>query len=129
VFIAGGIGITPMISMLRTLADRGDRRPLRLIYASNTWEGVTFRDEIEALQKRLNLRVVHVLRDPPQGWQGEQGFVSRELLARHLPPERKRNAYEVFVCGPKQMMDSVEQALVELGVHVGDFHSERFDLV
>jgi predicted ferric reductase len=129
VFIAGGIGITPMMSMLRTLAGRGDRRPLLLIYANNTWEDVTFREEIDALKQQLNLRVVHVLRDPPEGWQGEQGFVSRDLLARHLPPERKRNAYEVFICGPKPMMDSVEQALVGLGVHMGDFHSERFDLV
>jgi predicted ferric reductase len=129
VFIAGGIGITPIMSMLRTLVDRGDERPLLLIYANNRWEDVTFRDEFEALQQRLNLRVVHVLRDPPEGWQGEQGFVSRELLARYLPPERKRNTYETFICGPKPMMDAVEKALAELGVPLGDFHSERFDLV
>jgi len=129
VFVAGGIGITPMMSMLRTLADRGDRRSLLLIYANNTWEDAAFRDEIDSLRQRLDLRVVHVLRDPPEGWQGEQGFVSRDLLARYLPPERSRDAFEVFVCGPKPMMDSVEKALVELGVHLGDFHSERFDLV
>ena len=129
VFVAGGIGITPMMSMLRTLADRGDRRSLLLFYANNTWEDVAFREEIDSLRQRLNLQVVHVLRDPPEGWQGEQGFVSRDLLARYLPTERSRDAFEVFICGPKPMMDSVETALVELGVHVGDFHSERFDLV
>jgi predicted ferric reductase len=129
VFVAGGIGITPMMSMLRTLADRGDRRTLLLIYANNTWEDVAFREEIDSLRQRLDLRVVHVLRDPPEGWQGEQGFVSKDLLARHLPPERSRDAFEVFICGPKPMMDAVETALVELGVHLGDFHSERFDLV
>jgi len=129
VFVAGGIGITPIMSMLRTLGDRDERRPLLLIYANNTWEDITFREEIDALQQQLNLRVVHVLRDPPEGWQGEQGYVSRDLLARHLPPERKRNAYEVFICGPKPMMDNVERALVELGVYLGDMHSERFDLV
>ena len=128
-FVAGGIGITPMMSMLRTLADRGDQRSLLLIYANNTWEDVAFREEIDSLQQRLTLQVVHVLRDPPEGWQGEQGFVGKEVLARHLPPERCPDAFEVFICGPKPMMDSVEKALVELGVHLGDFHSERFDLV
>jgi predicted ferric reductase len=115
--------------MLRTLADRADRRPLLLIYANNRWEDVTFRQEIEALQQQLNLRVVHVLLDPPEGWQGERGFVTQDLLARHLPAERKCNVYEIFVCGPKPMMDAVEKALTELGVPLGDFHSERFDLV
>ncbi|MBN1135762.1 MAG: ferric reductase-like transmembrane domain-containing protein [Anaerolineae bacterium] len=129
IFIAGGVGITPIMSILRTLADRGDRRPLLLIYANNRWEDVIFRDEFDALQQQLNLRVVHVLRDPPEGWQGEQGFVGRELLARYLPPERKRNTYETFICGPKPLMDAVEKALTELGVSLGDFHSERFDLV
>lgn len=42
VLIAGGVGITPMISMIRTLADRGDRQPLMLIYGSKDWESVTF---------------------------------------------------------------------------------------
>ncbi len=129
VFIAGGIGITPMMSMLRTLADRSDRRPLWLIYANNKWEDVTFREEIEQLKERLNLRVVHVLADSPQDWDGERGFVTAELLDRHLPRGRRRNSYEIFICGPKPMMDAVEKALTRLGVPLGDFHSERFDLV
>ncbi|MEJ5203108.1 MAG: ferric reductase-like transmembrane domain-containing protein, partial [Anaerolineales bacterium] len=61
IFIAGGVGITPMMSMLRTLADRNDRRPLWLIYANKTWDGVIFREEIEQLKQRLNLQVIHVL--------------------------------------------------------------------
>jgi predicted ferric reductase len=129
VFIAGGIGITPMMSMLRTLADRADQRPLLLIYANDRWEDVTFREEIEVLQQQLNLRVEHVLVDPPESWPGEQGFVTRDLLARHLPAERKRNSYEIFVCGPIPMMNAVEKALAELGVPLSSYHSERFDLV
>ena len=46
VLIAGGIGITPMMSMLRTMADRGDRRRILLIYANRNWEDVTFREEL-----------------------------------------------------------------------------------
>ena len=61
VLIAGGVGITPMMSMLRTLADRGDKRPVILLYGSKDWESITFRDELEALKSRLDLKVVHVL--------------------------------------------------------------------
>ena len=129
VFIAGGIGITPMLSMLRTLADRNDRRPLTLIYANKTLDTAPFRGEIEQLKPRLDLRVVEVLENPPPDWQGEQGFVTRAVLDRHLPADRVKDVYEIFICGPKPMMDAVEKALVQSGIFIGDFHSERFDLV
>lgn len=47
-FIAGGVGITGLISMLRTMADRGDVRPAVLVYANGDWEGVVFREELSA---------------------------------------------------------------------------------
>ena len=127
VLIAGGVGITPMMSHLRTFADRGDLRPLLLIYANNVWDQVTFREEIERLQPALNLRVVHVLAKAPQGWEGASGFVTEELLRRWIPPPEA--GHEYFVCGPPGMMLAVEQALLRLGVARGDVHSERFDLV
>ena len=129
VFIAGGIGITPIMSMLRTMKDRADTRPLVLIYGNNKWEEITFREEIAELERHLNLKVIHVLAFPPEDWQGEQGFITAEILDRYLPEERKTNVYEVFLCGPPLMMDIVEQLLPEVGVSLGDFHSERFDLV
>jgi predicted ferric reductase len=128
-FIAGGVGITPIMSMLRTLADRGDRRPLLLLFANRDWENVIFREELEALRARLNLTLVHVLEKPPAGWAGEIGFVSRDLLDRYLPGEKARNSIEIFICGPPKMMNAVESALVKIGVPLGDFHSERFNLV
>ena len=67
---------------MRTMKARQDARPLVLIYANNRWEEITFREEIEALGDHLNLEVVHVLFDPPEGWQGESGFVSRDILER-----------------------------------------------
>jgi predicted ferric reductase len=129
VFIAGGIGITPMISMLRTMADRGEQRPLMLIYANRDLESMTYHEEIGELEKVLNLMVIYVLERPPEGWQGETGFLTLEMLDRYLPEDRRKNAYEIFICGPKPMMDVVESALVKMGIDVGDFHSERFDMV
>lgn len=129
VFIAGGIGITPIMSMLRTLADRMDKRPLTLIYANKTLETATFLEEIDELVKKLNIKVVHVLESPPEGWQGEKGFVNADILKRNLPAKSNRNEMEIFLCGPGPMMDAVEKALVLLEIPMGDFHSERFNLV
>jgi predicted ferric reductase len=126
VFIAGGSGIVPCMSMLRTLADRGDRRPHLLLYGSAVLERTIFREALAALSTRLDLRVVHVLERPPEGWRGEQGYLTQAMLDRWLP-HRGRHAY--FVCGPGAMMDVAEEALARLGVPLSDLHSERFDLV
>ncbi len=127
VFIAGGIGIAPIMSMLRTLADRDDRRPLLLIYAYNTLERLTFREEIESLAARLNLRLTLVLQNPPPDWQGERGFITEELLERHLPSQPEHCHY--FVCGPVPMIRLVENALHRQGIPLARVHSELFDLV
>ena len=76
VLIAGGIGITPMMSMIRTLADRGAKRPVILLYGSKDWDLITFREELETLKPRFNLMIVHVLADPPAGWTGERGYIT-----------------------------------------------------
>lgn len=130
VFIAGGIGIAPVMSMLRTLADRGDRRPLLLIYGNRVWERVAFREELGRLQQRLDLRVVHALIEPPDGWTGEHGLITQELLARHLgATQGERSDRQFFVCGPTGMAQSVESALATLGVEPHRVHSELFEWV
>jgi predicted ferric reductase len=127
VLVAGGVGITPLISMLRTHADRGDPRPVTLFYGNREWESVTFREEIEALRGRMNLRVVHVLERPPEGWTGERGLITADLLRRHLPDGREGLRY--FVCGPVPMMDALEGALASLGVPDARVVTERFEMV
>lgn len=127
VFIAGGVGIAPIMSMLRTAADRGERRPLTLIYANNRREDVIFREELEALRARLDLVIVHVLAEPPAGWDGEQGYVDQALLERHLPPDRRGRHY--FLCGPQPMTGAVQEALHRLEVPLSHVHFELFDMV
>jgi len=127
VLIAGGVGITPMMSILRTLADEGDRRPVILLYGSKDWEAITFREELEALTARLDLTVVHVLEHPPAGWTGERGFITADVLRRHLPPGHADHEY--FICGPNVMMDAIERALGTLGVPIWKYHSERYSFV
>src|SRR5262252_3273308 len=127
VLIAGGIGITPMMSMIRTLADVGDKRPVMLLYGSKDWDSITFREELEELKARLDLTVIHVLSDPPTDWTGERDYISAALLARHLPTPYADHEY--FICGPGPMMDAIEKALGELGVPMSKYHSERYSFV
>jgi predicted ferric reductase len=127
VLIAGGVGITPMMSMIRTLADVGDKRPVMLLYGSKDWDSITFREELEELKARLDLTVIHVLSDPPTDWTGERGYISAALLARHLSTPYADHEY--FICGPGPMMDAIEKALGELGVPMSKYHSERYSFV
>lgn len=126
VFIAGGIGLAPMMSMLRALADRDDRRRHLLIAAHGQWDRIPLRDELHALKDRLDLAVVHVLEQPPEGWTGERGWLDRPLLERHLPAERAQ--FEYFICGPVPMIRICELSLSELGVPAARLHTELFDL-
>ncbi len=129
VFIPGGIGVTPIMSMMRTLADRGDKRPIKLFYCNQEWDTLTFREEVEDLKKKLNLQVILTIERPPQDWQGEKGFLNSTILNKYLPPEWKSKGTEVFLCGPAPMMNAVEKALLASGFEENQVHTERFALV
>ena len=96
VFVAGGVGIAPIMSMLRTLADRGDRRPIRLLYGNRCWDDVTFREEIDALRARLNLVVAHVLQEPPVEWTGLHGVLSETVLRSSIPDDAPVVSFSSF---------------------------------
>lgn len=127
VLIAGGIGITPLYSMCQTMAEREDVRPVLLFYGAPDYESLTFREELEALKGRMSLQVIYVLNEPEDDWQGEQGFISVDLLKRYLPKQYRRFVY--FVCGPEPLMDAMEAALPELGIPREKVLSERFGMV
>ena len=127
VFIAGGIGIAPIFSMLRALADRRHQGPLWLVYGNQKWERAPFREALDELRSALDLRIIHIVQEPPEGWSGEVGLPNKALLERHLPVARKDIVY--FVCGPTPMLDVIERSLYALGVPLRRVHSELFDLV
>jgi len=127
VFLAGGIGIAPMMGMIRALVERGDARPHFLFAAHSGWDRVPLRDEMIALEEQPNFEVIHVLEEPHEGWDGEEGWVTRRLLDRYLPPERKDFHY--FICGPVPMIRAIESFLKELGIPPTQVHTELFDMV
>jgi predicted ferric reductase len=127
VLTSAGIGITPAMSFLRSAADMKDPRPMQLVYGCRTWEDVTFREELETLQERLNLDLVLVLSKPPTGWTGPTGRIGRDVLATVLAADaRERNH---FVCGPEPMIESTLKALADLGIPPNVVYADRFDSV
>jgi len=127
VLIAGGIGITPLRSMILTMKDRDDPRPVFLFYAASTIDGVLYRQELETLQRQMNLKLVLVLSKPASDWAGERGHIDTALLKRYLPTQFMR--FQYFVCGPGRMLDAMEEDLTALGLPRSRVHSERFDVV
>lgn len=127
VLIGGGIGITPLYSMCLTMAEREDVRPVFLFYGTQDLETATFKEEFDELAQQMSLQVIYVLTDPPEGWQGETGYINAEIMQRYLPKQYKRFVY--FVCGPKPLMDAMETALPALGVPEEKVLSERFGMV
>jgi predicted ferric reductase len=127
VMIAAGVGITPLLSMLRTLADRADRRRHWLIVSARTADQLMLRDEIEEVRRRLNLKVVEVVSSLDPGWTGETGRIDRELLARQLP--RRPQRFDYFLCGPPSMVIAVSRELHRSGIPLRRIHTEQFDAV
>jgi predicted ferric reductase len=127
VFIGAGVGVTPFLSMLSTLADQGDRRPCWLFLANRYEDQVTGVRQLARLQGRLNLRVVHVISRPSEQWRGERGRIDAGMFDRHLPLERRSLQY--FICGGEEMVRSVERDLGSLGIPADRVHSEQFGMV
>lgn len=127
VLLGGGVGITPLYSMCLTLADREDMRPVILFYGCWKFEELTFHEELDRLCGRMSLKVVYVLQETFEGWQGETGLIDAALLRRHLPKQYRR--FQYFVCGPLPMMDAMEKILPELEIPAEQIHTERFDIV
>lgn len=124
VLLGGGIGITPLYSMCRTMADRGDVRPVFLFYGGRDLQELTFRPELDQLTRHMNLKCIYVLEHASADWRGEAGFIDAKLLRRYLPEQYKRFLY--FICGPLAMMDTMERVLPTLGIAPENVDTERF---
>lgn len=127
VMIAGGVGITPILSNLHALEARGDRRPVIVLYANPDWESTSFRDELDRMRHTLDLTLVHVLDNPPDEWRGEAGRIDQALLERHLPVASRD--WPHMLCGPAPMTAAVRKALRTLGVAPHRIDYEIFELV
>ncbi len=125
VLIAGGIGITPMMSVARSLTDRGWPGQMYLLFSVKKVGDVVFADELAYLQARFpNLHVkITVTSDPDAAWSGARGQITKDMIAGFVPDIAKCPA---LLCGPDPMMTAMRALLVDLGVPDAAIHQEAF---
>jgi ferredoxin-NADP reductase len=124
VLIAGGSGITPILSILRYIDDCSLDTPATLIYCVRTRSDIIFEMELERLKSRLrNLRVLQLVSRPDDDWHGPSGRITREFVSRQVEALASST---FFVCGPQPFMDSVRQILVSLDVDPAFIKLESF---
>jgi len=124
--LAGGTGITPLMSMLRHRDRRPSRPPALLIYSARTWEDIVYRDELEAMTRRdSSFRLVYALtRQQPEDWTGHRGRITKGLLSANLFPPAHNPA--IYVCGPTRFVETAANLLTELGFDPLNIKTERF---
>jgi 3-phenylpropionate/trans-cinnamate dioxygenase ferredoxin reductase subunit len=127
VMIAGGVGITPMMSMLRTAAHRGDQRPYRLVVVASKPQDLLFRGELAQLRLHIDLEVTEVLRRPTEGWSGHTGDIDVQLMSVVLAGTERSDELEYFICGPPSLVTDALSVLDLIGVAPQHIHTEQFD--
>ncbi len=124
VFLAGGTGVTPFMSMTREILETGREREIHFIYGSRTTDTATFHQELTALAARHpNLHYTLVLSEPEPGYTGRTGFITADCI-RQLVPEPAGCTY--YLCGPTVMTDFCIKALGEIGISGGHVRREVF---
>jgi glycine betaine catabolism B len=125
VLIAGGVGITPLMSIVRDLTDRNWKGDIFFIYSAKSPADIIFKKELEDLQARFSNVRVHVTLSRADGtdWSGYKGRVSGPFLGMCVPSITER---PVYICGPQTMMAPTIQLLRELGVQADKIKSEEF---
>ena len=127
VFLAGGIGITPFMSMLREAARQTDPHQLYLFYSNRRPEDTAFLDELTALARknsRFHLIATMVeMEKSKQSWTGEKGFINAAMLQRHLPG---LTGPIFYIAGPPAMVAAMREMLAKAGVDEDDIRTEDF---
>lgn len=122
-FLVGGVGITPVRSMLREAMHVGrEFEDAVLLFGNRDATCVPFISEFERMAPH-GVRTVVVFENPPEGWSGETGFITAETVREHLP---RYEGVPFFVAGPPVMVSVMERVMDDLGIHKELRHVERF---
>ncbi|MEQ9695905.1 ferric reductase-like transmembrane domain-containing protein [Shimia sp. SDUM112013] len=118
--IGGGIGVAPLLGILRQMQHEGDPRAVRVLYGNREVRQIACKDALDRVDTR------YVLSEPPENWTGETGMIDPALLDRSFS-DAEFSTWLFVMCGPKEMMDGVEDHLIRRGTPAHRILSERFD--
>jgi ferredoxin-NADP reductase len=125
--LAGGIGITPLLSMLRHATESDPARAVALIYSARREEQLAFRDEIDAISRRHpQVRAVFAVTEGSAGVGIYPGRIDDALIRTAMPNVGDAIA---LICGPQPMIDGMRQLLTSMAVPAGQIRFERFEAV
>jgi len=129
VLIAGGVGITPMLSIVRYFHQNNQNQKLMLFWGVNDTNEMICNEEFQTFQNEMpSFTLIPVIAKEPS-FKGEKGYVTGEILERRI----KANEYHMkelqyFICGPAVMQSSVLKSLKLMGIQTRNIHYERFSL-
>ncbi len=127
VFLAGGIGITPFLSIIREAAHDKAPHQIYLFYSNRRPEDAAFLDGLtEAAKQNSNFHLIATMTEMGKShreWKGETGFINKEMLAKHLPTLEGPIYY---LAGPPAMVAAMRRMLTEAGVDEDDIRTEEF---
>jgi ring-1,2-phenylacetyl-CoA epoxidase subunit PaaE len=130
VLFAGGSGITPIMSILKSILIKEHMSHVTLVYQSRNEQSIIFESELELLQKKYatHLRVLHLLSQPSEAWSGYQGRIDGAMASDILMDiaENKAGNCEYFLCGPSGFMLTVFNTLTDFEVPEKQIHKESF---
>jgi glycine betaine catabolism B len=118
-FLTGGIGVTPVRSMLRYLADTGGEgrakgQEVVVFYGSMTEDGIVYRNEFDEFERAIEgLRVVHVITNPTESWKGYGGFINAEIVRAELADP---GAWTYYIVGPPPMITAMDKVMSQLEI-------------
>lgn len=123
-FVAGGVGITPIRSMIEEAIR--NKLDVVLLYANRTPDDVVFANELSQLSDSdKNFKIINIFSDPPKGYQGQIGYIDTPSLIRNVPDFAGR---DVYICGPPPMMVPLLAGLAATDIDNSQVHFERFAL-
>jgi propane monooxygenase reductase subunit len=125
VFIAGGSGMAPILSLLRDMAEQRDSRPVSYFYGARTRRDLFLLDELHSFEQRLpNFRFVPALSEATtdDAWSGETGLIT-DVVKRLVSRDGDKQGY---MCGPTAMIDAAIATLQRLGVDEKDIFYDKF---
>ncbi|CZF81286.1 MULTISPECIES: hybrid-cluster NAD(P)-dependent oxidoreductase [Grimontia] len=125
-FLSGGVGITPVMSMARWWYDTNSAVDMKFVHSAQTPKDIIFKKELELMASRIDnfeLSIICERYDTGESWHGYRGFLNQQLLELMAPDVLQR---EVYCCGPEPYMRAVRAMLTDMGYDMSRYHEESF---